>query len=101
MSYIDRLLVVFVRPAAIQSTTPALRAGASVNNQHSTLLEPLSEREIEVLKLLGTDLSGPEIADKLNVSLNTMRTHTKNIYSKLGVSGRRAAIRRAEELDLL
>jgi len=65
------------------------------------LAEPLSERELEVLKLLGTELSGPEIADRLSVSLNTVRTHTKNIYSKLGVSSRRAAIRRAEELGLL
>jgi LuxR family maltose regulon positive regulatory protein len=65
------------------------------------LLEPLSERELEVLKLLGTELSGPEIADRLSVSLNTVRTHTKNIYSKLGVSNRRAVIRRAEELGLL
>jgi LuxR family maltose regulon positive regulatory protein len=64
------------------------------------LIEPLSERELEVLRLLGTDLNGPEIARELIVSLNTMRTHTKNIYSKLGVNTRRAAVRRAEELDL-
>jgi LuxR family maltose regulon positive regulatory protein len=65
------------------------------------LIEPLSERELEVLKLLGTELTGPEIARELMVSLNTMRTHTKNIYSKLGVNNRRAAVRRAEELYLL
>jgi len=65
------------------------------------LVEPLSERELEVLRLLGTELSGPEIARELSVSLNTVRTHTKNIYSKLGANNRRAAIRRAEELDLL
>jgi LuxR family transcriptional regulator, maltose regulon positive regulatory protein len=64
------------------------------------LIEPLSERELEVLRLLRTDLTGPEIARELVVSLNTMRTHTKNIYSKLGVDNRRAAIRRAEELKL-
>jgi len=65
------------------------------------LIESLSERELEVLRLLGTELSGPEIARELMVSLNTMRTHTKNIYSKLGVNNRRAAVRRAEELGLL
>ena len=65
------------------------------------LIEPLSERELEVLRLLGTDLTGPEIAREFMVSLNTMRTHTNNIYSKLGVNNRRAAVRRAEELDLL
>jgi LuxR family transcriptional regulator, maltose regulon positive regulatory protein len=64
------------------------------------LLEPLSERELDVLRLLRTELDGPEIARELQVSLNTMRTHTKNIYHKLGVNTRRAAIRRAEELDL-
>jgi LuxR family transcriptional regulator, maltose regulon positive regulatory protein len=64
------------------------------------LIEPLSERELEVLRLLRTDLNGPEIANELIVSLNTVRTHTKNIYNKLGVNNRRAAVRRAEELDL-
>ena len=65
------------------------------------LVEPLSERELEVLRLLASDLDGPEIAAELFVSLNTMRTHTKNIYAKLGVSSRRAAVTRAAELGLL
>jgi LuxR family maltose regulon positive regulatory protein len=67
----------------------------------ATLIEPLSARELDVLRLLGTDLSGPDIARELFVSLNTLRTHTKNIYSKLGVSGRRAAVRQAHNLNLL
>ncbi len=54
-----------------------------------------------MLRLLATDLGGPDIARELVVSLNTVRTHTKNIYAKLGVNNRRAAVRRAEELDLL
>ena len=65
------------------------------------LIEPLSDRELEVLRLLKTELNGPKIAQELSVSLNTMRTHTKNIYNKLGVNSRRAAVRRADELDLL
>jgi len=65
------------------------------------LVEPLSERELDVLRLLGTDLDGPEIAGQLVVSLSTLRTHTRSIYSKLGVNNRRAAIRRADELALL
>jgi LuxR family maltose regulon positive regulatory protein len=65
------------------------------------LIEPLSAREIDVLRLLGTDLDGPDIARQLVVSLNTVRTHTKNIYAKLGVNNRRAAVRRAKELDLM
>jgi LuxR family maltose regulon positive regulatory protein len=64
------------------------------------LVEPLSGRELEVLRLLRSELSGPEIARELVVSLNTMRTHTKNIYTKLGVNNRREAIRRAAELGL-
>ena len=64
------------------------------------MIEPLSERELEVLKLLRTELSGPEIASQLIVSVNTFRTHTKNIFNKLGVNNRRAAVRRAKELDL-
>ena len=54
-----------------------------------------------MLRLLGTELNGPEIARELTVSLNTVRTHTKNLYAKLGVNSRRAAVRRAEELELL
>ena len=62
------------------------------------LVEPLSERELDVLRLLGTDLDGPDMARQLVVSLSTLRTHTRSIYSKLGVNNRRAAVRRAEEL---
>lgn len=54
-----------------------------------------------MLRLLGSDLAGPEIARELFISLNTLRTHTKNIYAKLGVSSRREAVRRAAELGLL
>ncbi|MEN3315742.1 MAG: hypothetical protein V7605_1976, partial [Acidimicrobiaceae bacterium] len=65
------------------------------------LVEPLSDRELHVLRLLKSDLDGRDIAGELMVSLNTMRTHTSHIYTKLGVSNRRAAVRRAEELHLL
>jgi len=64
------------------------------------LMEPLSARELDVLRLLRTDLSGPEIARELMVSLHTLRTHTNNIYTKLGVTNRRAAVRRAQSLDV-
>jgi LuxR family maltose regulon positive regulatory protein len=66
----------------------------------SALVDPLSDRELDVLRLLRSDLSGPDIARELTVSLNTMRTHTKAIYAKLGVSSRREAVRRADELGL-
>jgi LuxR family maltose regulon positive regulatory protein len=64
------------------------------------LVDPLSERELDVLRLLRSDLDGPAIARELTVSLNTLRTHTKNIYAKLGVNSRRGAVRRAAELAL-
>ena len=89
------------RPALCPSTPGRLWHGArTATPARQALVEPLSERELDVLRLLGTDLDGPDIARELMVSLNTMRTHTKNIYAKLGVNNRRAAVRRAEELDL-
>ncbi len=65
------------------------------------LVDPLSDRELDVLRLLGSDLDGPAIARHLVVSLNTVRTHTKHIYTKLGVNNRRAAISKAHQLGLL
>jgi LuxR family maltose regulon positive regulatory protein len=64
------------------------------------LVVPLSGRELDVLRLLGSDLDGPAIARHLNVSLPTVRTHTQHIYAKLGVNSRRAAVRRGHQLNL-
>ena len=80
-----------------QTATP----GEPATNPSRGLVEPLSERELDVLRLLATDLDGPDIARQLFVSVNTMRTHTRSIYAKLGVNSRRAAVSRAEELSLL
>jgi ATP/maltotriose-dependent transcriptional regulator MalT len=63
--------------------------------------EVLSRRELEVLRLLDGELTGPEIAGRLYVSLNTLRTHTKRIFTKLDVTTRAAAVRRARERGLL
>jgi LuxR family transcriptional regulator, maltose regulon positive regulatory protein len=60
----------------------------------------LSLRELEVLRLLDSELTGPEIARELYVTLNTLRTHTKRIFTKLGVTTRAAAVRRAHERGL-
>ena len=92
--YVRRLLHACARAggaAAVGQTTPA----------RQRLVQPLSARELEVLRLLGSDLDGPDIARELTVSLNTLRTHTKSIYAKLGVNSRRAAVRQAAELNLL
>jgi LuxR family maltose regulon positive regulatory protein len=86
-NYVRRLLAAISKA---EDSTPA----------NNGLIEPLSARELDVLRLLGTDLDGPDIARNLVVSLNTVRTHTRNVYAKLGVNSRRAAVRRARELDL-
>lgn len=65
------------------------------------LVEPLSDRELDVLRLLASELDGPDIARHLVVSLNTVRTHTKHIYTKLGVNNRRSAVSKAHQLGLL
>ena len=76
-------------------------ADVAVQQRGQTLLDPLSSREKDVLRLLDTELNGPDIARELVVSLNTIRTHTKNLYMKLGATSRRAAVARAKELGLL
>ena len=87
-NYVRRLLTAF---GAAENDRPA----------RQDLIEPLSERELDVLRLLATDLSGPQIARELVVSLNTVRTHTKSIYAKLAVNSRREAVRRGDELGPL
>jgi LuxR family maltose regulon positive regulatory protein len=87
------------------SVGPPHDSGAKSGPHHpqtapSPLVEPLSSREIDVLRLLRSDLGGPEIARELGVSLSTVRTHTQHIYTKLGVRSRRAAVRRAHQHNL-
>lgn len=64
------------------------------------LTEPLSERELDVLRLLKTNLSVPEMAEELFIAVSTVRSHVKSIYGKLGVHRRREAVAKAEELGL-
>jgi LuxR family maltose regulon positive regulatory protein len=96
-AYTDKLLAAFESEqlrSAGESPLPTLLASP-------LLIEPLSQRELEVLRLFRTELSGPEIARELVIALSTVRTHTKSIYSKLNVNNRRAAVKRAEELHLI
>jgi LuxR family maltose regulon positive regulatory protein len=88
-------------PVAAAPDRGAAEPQGSADRGGDPLVDALSARELEVLHLLATDLDGPDIARNLFVSLNTLRTHTKNIYSKLGVNNRRAAVRRGRELRLL
>jgi LuxR family maltose regulon positive regulatory protein len=77
------------------------RPDEQAESAEQPLVDPLSARELDVLSLLATDLDGPAIARELVVSLNTVRSHTKSIYAKLGVNSRRAAVSRAGDLGLL
>ncbi len=63
--------------------------------------DDLTDRELEVLQKLATELTGPEIARELYVSVNTLRTHTKHIFTKLGVKTRRAAVAQGAARGLL
>jgi LuxR family maltose regulon positive regulatory protein len=69
--------------------------------QDQSLVDPLSQRELEVLRLLGSELTGPEIARELYVTLNTLRTHTKRIFTKLDAKTRASAVHHARERGLL
>ena len=66
-----------------------------------SLVEPLSDREREVLRLVAQGLTNREIADRLVIAVSTVKSHTNHIYGKLGVKNRTQAIARAQTLDLL
>jgi LuxR family maltose regulon positive regulatory protein len=87
-AHAEQLLAAAQRPSAHAPAGPAAEEG-------------LSERELAVLRLLATDLTGPEISGRLFMSVNTFRTHTRHIFTKLDVNTRRAAVTRAGELGLL
>jgi LuxR family maltose regulon positive regulatory protein len=96
--YTAKLLSAFeAKQKKIGEETPPSTSPAS----SSSLIEPLSQRELDTLRLFKTELSGPEIAQELVIALSTVRTHTKSIYSKLNVNSRRAAVKRAIELGLI
>ena len=100
LGHVARVAAHQVRAHAENLLARARRPSPPVPTGHASE-EGLSERELEVLRLLATELSGPDIARELFVSPNTLRTHTKHIFTKLGVNTRRAAVRRAEQLGLL
>ena len=90
--------------AAVEREVGAARAvprRQAAEQPHPSLIEPLNARETEVLWLLRTSLSMPEIARELYVSVNTIRSHVKHIYAKLDVHSRSEAVERAADLGLL
>jgi LuxR family maltose regulon positive regulatory protein len=89
-AYVAKLLAAF-EPESAEGAAP----------QPQPLVEPLSERELEVLRLLAAGLSNPEIAEELVVAVSTVRSHCKSIYGKLGVHRRWDAVQQAQELGLI
>ena len=93
--YIRRLLAAF--PAAESGGKPF----SNLRSTASGLVEPLSERELEVLSLIAEGLTNQEIANRLYLSLFTVKVHARNIYSKLGVKNRTQAVATAKALGIL
>jgi LuxR family transcriptional regulator, maltose regulon positive regulatory protein len=88
--------------ALAEAVLAGLDEGAAAERGPATLLlEPLSERELTVLRFLPTMMSNAEIAAEMFVSVNTVKTHLKHVYRKLDVTDRRDCVRRARELRLL
>jgi DNA-binding CsgD family transcriptional regulator len=87
-------------PVPAPRTTPetATELGPAASRR---LPEPLTQRELTILRFLGTSMSPTEIADELRLSVNTVKTHLAHIYRKLAVSRRREAVQRARELELI
>ena len=94
--YANKLLAAF--PETVLSAIP-IDKDLTANTQ--ILVEPLSQREIEVLGLMAEGYKYKEIAERLVVSINTVRHHTRNLYGKLEANNRAQAIGKAKELNLL
>ena len=93
--YVNRLL------AALPDAEPQQAGPLEMQSPEPDLVEPLSERELEVLALIARGLTNREIASRLFLSLNTVKAHTRNIYGKLGVHNRTKGVARAQTLGIL
>jgi len=99
--YVRRLLAAFplARPEPAAEREQATPSGTLA--RQSELVEPLSERELEVLELFAEGLTNQEIGSRLFLALNTVKAHSSNIYGKLGVHSRTQAVAKARALGLL
>lgn len=96
--FVNRILLAFPGNGA---ANPALAQPGSPLSHQPGLVEPLTNRELEILELLARRLSAKEIAQRLVISDRTVKRHSANIYQKLGVSGRQQAVAAALALGLL
>ena len=96
LDYINRLLTAFGQVTAAVEPLPIRNQKSEIRN----LVDPLTERELEILRLLPTELSTRELAEHLVVSINTIKTQLKSIYAKLDVHSREEAVEKARSLNL-
>jgi len=86
---------------ATDYVSPSSHAPISLSAGPQSLVEPLTNREIDVLELLAQRLSNQEIAEKLFISTTTVKGHLQNIYGKLNVRKRREAVEKAKKIGIL
>jgi len=101
--YVNLLLDEFKQPRIAHRTESTVGPVLIAKNKASEriLVDPLSERELQILRYLVTELSTPEIADELVIAVSTVRSHVKSIYSKLGVHNRYQAVDSARNSHLI
>jgi LuxR family maltose regulon positive regulatory protein len=99
IGYVNKLLAAFPQPVSPQSTIVSQQS--EIRNQPSEMVEPLSERELEILRLIAEGLSNREIGERLFLALDTVKGHNRRLFDKLQVKSRTEAIARARELGLL
>jgi LuxR family transcriptional regulator, maltose regulon positive regulatory protein len=78
-----------------------VQSETDVRDTAGLIVDPITERELDVLRLLDSDFSNRDIAARLFVSLDTVKSHTKHLYAKLGMHNRHQAVTRARDLELL
>jgi LuxR family maltose regulon positive regulatory protein len=93
IEYADKLLAAFQHPAPVPQS--------KIQNPKSEIVEPLSSRELEILRLIAQGLSNREIGERLYLALDTVKGHNRRIFDKLEVKSRTEAVARARELGLL
>jgi ATP/maltotriose-dependent transcriptional regulator MalT len=104
LDYVNRLLAAFDRITAIAAPPSNINPMGALRSQKSkinNLVEPLTERELEILRLLPTELSTRELAEHFVVSINTIKTQLKSIYTKLDAHSREEAVEKAKAWNLL
>jgi LuxR family maltose regulon positive regulatory protein len=98
IAFADRLLSVFELDAALPAAVSV--PPSPVTRRPSALVEPLSERELEILRLIADGMTNRQVGETLFISVGTVKAHTSNIYGKLGVRSRTQAVARARELGI-